>query len=156
MNYGNTPTVSSRSTLVCPWRVSVSTSAVPLVPTWTAGATYKVGQLVQNDTGKIYRCITRGTAAGSGGPTGTSSNITDNTVHWAYVSPSAFTKGICITNLSDSTILYWTLDSTSTSSTTDGDGIPPYSGKTLPIGINPTSVYLVSSGSITASAVALG
>jgi hypothetical protein len=35
--------------------------------------------------GNWYRCITAGTSASLGGPSGTGSNITDNTVHWAYV-----------------------------------------------------------------------
>lgn len=44
-----------------------------------------LGVYVTNDSGKIYKVITTGTSAGSGGPTGTSSDITDGTVHWAYV-----------------------------------------------------------------------
>lgn len=32
----------------------------------------------------VYRCITAGTTASSGGPTGTGADITDGTVHWAW------------------------------------------------------------------------
>lgn len=51
---------------------------------WVALTVYAKGDLVTNDTGKLYTCITAGTAAGSGGPTGTSADITDGTVHWMY------------------------------------------------------------------------
>ena len=40
---------------------------------------------VINDTGKVYLCTTSGTSAGSGGPTGTGSDITDGTAHWTYI-----------------------------------------------------------------------
>jgi hypothetical protein len=40
---------------------------------------------VTNDTGKVYLCTTSGTSAGSGGPTGTGTNITDGTAHWTFV-----------------------------------------------------------------------
>lgn len=54
---------------------------------WTATTAYTVGEHVTNDTGpvKIYKCITAGTSAGSGGPTGTGAAITDGTVTWTYV-----------------------------------------------------------------------
>ena len=35
--------------------------------------------------GNIYLCITSGITAGSGGPTGTSLNITDGAAHWRYL-----------------------------------------------------------------------
>jgi hypothetical protein len=57
---------------------------------WAAGTAYTQGQLVVNDTpAKYYICITSGTSAGSGGPTGASADITDNTVHWMYAGASA-------------------------------------------------------------------
>jgi hypothetical protein len=51
---------------------------------WEANTAYIVGDLVTNDSGKIYRCVVAGTSAGSGGPTGTGTGITDNTVTWDY------------------------------------------------------------------------
>jgi hypothetical protein len=40
-----------------------------------------------NKATKVYRCITAGTTSATGnGPTGTAADITDGTVHWAYVS----------------------------------------------------------------------
>lgn len=51
---------------------------------WRATTAYSVGDLVSNDTFKIYKCITAGTSAASGGPTGTTADITDGTAHWAY------------------------------------------------------------------------
>ena len=51
---------------------------------WAASTAYVVDDLVSNDTGKVYVCITAGTSDSSGGPTGTTTDITDNTAHWAY------------------------------------------------------------------------
>lgn len=53
---------------------------------WTSGTAYTVNQVVANG-GKIYVCTTAGTSAGSGGPTGTTTGITDNTAVWNYVCP---------------------------------------------------------------------
>ena len=52
---------------------------------WVASTDYLVGDRVTNDSGKIYQCDTAGTSAGSGGPTGTGANITDNSARWDYV-----------------------------------------------------------------------
>jgi len=51
---------------------------------WQASHAYAQGALITNDTGKLYVCITAGTSAGAGGPTGTAADITDGTVHWMY------------------------------------------------------------------------
>lgn len=55
---------------------------------WASSHAYTAGQRVSNDTSpvKAYQCITGGTSAGSGGPTGTSSSISDGTAVWAYLS----------------------------------------------------------------------
>ena len=58
---------------------------------WASGTTYKVNDQRTNDSGKLYLCTGAGTSAGSGGPTGTGSSITDNTVTWKYI---AATNGI--------------------------------------------------------------
>lgn len=58
-------------------------------PAWVQSTAYVIGDRVNNDTGKIYECITAGTSAGSGGPTGTNADITDNTAHWKYVAAAA-------------------------------------------------------------------
>jgi hypothetical protein len=52
---------------------------------WQASTAYALGQHIINDSGKVYLCVTAGTSAGSGGPTGTSSGITDGSVSWNYV-----------------------------------------------------------------------
>lgn len=54
---------------------------------WVASATSQLGQHVVNDTApvKVYACTTAGTNAGSGGPTGTGSAITDGTTVWKYL-----------------------------------------------------------------------
>ena len=51
---------------------------------WQPSTAYLVNDVVSNDTGKVYVCITAGTSAASGGPTGTSADITDGSVHWNY------------------------------------------------------------------------
>ena len=53
-------------------------------PAWQASTAYVAGDFVTNDTDKVYICTTGGTSAGSGGPTGTGSGISDNTVVWDY------------------------------------------------------------------------
>lgn len=58
-------------------------------PAWVLSTAYTLGDLVENDTGKIYVCVTAGTSAGSGGPTGTGAGITDNTATWDYVGAEA-------------------------------------------------------------------
>jgi hypothetical protein len=69
------------------WRTAVlqvATYTAVASVAWVALTVYTTGFLVTNDTGKLYLCITAGTAAGSGGPTGTAADITDGTVHWMY------------------------------------------------------------------------
>lgn len=52
---------------------------------WAASSPWSLNQHCINDSGKVYRCTTAGTSAGSGGPTGTGSGITDGSAVWAYV-----------------------------------------------------------------------
>lgn len=56
---------------------------------WQAATAYAVDNIRTNDSGKVYICTTAGTSAGSGGPTGTGSAITDNTVVWKYLRSAA-------------------------------------------------------------------
>lgn len=69
----------------------VATSQGYLARSWVASTTFHLGELVNNDTGKVYEqtfspfC----TSAGSGGPTGTGSAIADNTCTWDYVGTQA-------------------------------------------------------------------
>lgn len=56
-------------------------------PPWVLSTAYILQQQVSNG-GNVYRCITAGTSASSGGPTTTSTNITDGTAHWAYMWPA--------------------------------------------------------------------
>jgi hypothetical protein len=51
---------------------------------WTAGASYSVGDRVNNSS-RCYVCITAGVADASGGPTTTDDDIVDNSVHWRYL-----------------------------------------------------------------------
>ena len=53
---------------------------------WATATAYAVGDEV-NANSNVYTCVTAGTSDNSGnGPSGTSTNITDNTVKWDYVS----------------------------------------------------------------------
>lgn len=51
---------------------------------WAGTTAYAKGAYVTNST-NIYRCITAGTSAASGGPTTTAADITDGTAHWKYI-----------------------------------------------------------------------
>jgi len=66
-------------------------SSISMLPSsnidpWEASTAYVAGDYVMNDTNKkLYRCATGGTSAGSGGPTGRTTGITDNGATWDYV-----------------------------------------------------------------------
>ena len=64
-------------------------TAVDTVVVWVLSTAYVIGQRVVNDTGKLYQCITAGTSASSGGPTGTAADITDGSCHWKYLQAQA-------------------------------------------------------------------
>lgn len=51
---------------------------------WANTTAYVLGDRRSNG-GNSYVCTTAGTSAGSGGPTTTSDDITDGTVHWRYL-----------------------------------------------------------------------
>lgn len=53
---------------------------------WAAATAYTLTTERFKGT-NAYRVITAGTSAGSGGPSGTGSDITDGTVHWEYAGP---------------------------------------------------------------------
>lgn len=53
---------------------------------WIALHVYTAGAVVKNSSA-IFFCQTGGTSAASGGPSGTSSAITDGTVVWGFVGP---------------------------------------------------------------------
>lgn len=59
------------------------------IAAWVASTSYTALTSWVTNGGNVYLCTTSGTSAGSGGPTTTSSNITDNTAHWTYIGPAA-------------------------------------------------------------------
>ena len=61
-----------------------TTPSVTSDTAWQASTAYAVGDVVSNDSDKVYTCDTAGTSAGSGGPTGTGANITDGGARWDY------------------------------------------------------------------------
>ena len=56
---------------------------------WAASTLYDSGVVALNG-GNYYQCIVAGKSAGSGGPSGTGSAITDGTAVWAYLPPFVF------------------------------------------------------------------
>lgn len=65
---------------------TTAAGTITLVSAWATGTVYALGDRVRNDSpSKVYQCITAGTSAGSGGPTGTDASITDNTAVWRYL-----------------------------------------------------------------------
>ena len=65
---------------------TLASATIALATAWAATTAYVVGDRRRNGvTQRIYRCITAGTSAGSGGPTTTAFDITDGTVHWRYL-----------------------------------------------------------------------
>lgn len=54
-----------------------------VAPSWAASTSYTAGVYRANGA-NIYKCMTGGTSASSGGPTGTGSGITDGTVTWDW------------------------------------------------------------------------
>jgi hypothetical protein len=69
-----------------------ATVTVTIGTAWTSH-TAVLGEQVTNDTGKLYTCITAGATAGAGGPTGTSTDITDGSAHWMYAGVNATATG---------------------------------------------------------------
>jgi hypothetical protein len=63
---------------------------------WQANTAYAVGDIVTNDSGKVYTCDRAGTSASSGnGPTGTGADINDpdtNGARWDYTSAGSVAK----------------------------------------------------------------
>jgi len=51
---------------------------------WAPLTAYATGN-TRTNAGRVYTCITAGISAASGGPTTTSLDITDGTVHWQYM-----------------------------------------------------------------------
>lgn len=140
----STSFVAALSTVMCSWQVTATTAVKPLVPAWTAGAAYLAGEVVTNG-GNMYRCSVAGTAAGSGGPTGTGAGaITDNTATWRYV--AAFQNGgVTVVNTDASNLVYYGTDPAITAVKATG-ALPPFGGFTLPV--PPTLINVISGGSV--------
>jgi hypothetical protein len=72
-------------------------AAATAVDGWMPDVDYVVGDCVYNwEPGatanlplQVYKCITLGTSASSGGPTGVGADITDGTAHWQRLAPRA-------------------------------------------------------------------
>lgn len=120
------------STVWAYWKPNVVANGPEFSPAiWTTSTAYTVGQFVQNN-GLIYYCVTAGTSASSGGPTGNSPSwltaaISDNTASWVYygavtqtwAQSTAYVKGaICRTSTN-------AVYSCTTAGTSDSSGTGP-------------------------------
>jgi hypothetical protein len=71
----------------------------PVIP-WAASKAWALNQICSNNggqygrNGELYRCITAGTSASSGGPKGTAASITDGTAVWAYYTEALQYQGV--------------------------------------------------------------
>lgn len=63
---------------------TLADATITSVSAWAGSTSYTVGGRVTNG-GNVYVCITAGSSASSGGPTGTGTNIADSSVRWKYV-----------------------------------------------------------------------
>lgn len=63
---------------------TLADATIVTLSAWAISHAYAVGNLVTADSGKVYSCTVAGTSAGSGGPTGTGTAITDGGVTWRY------------------------------------------------------------------------
>lgn len=63
---------------------TTESATLATLTSWAALTTYALGDRRTNAS-RSYVVITAGTSAASGGPTTTSSDITDGTVHWRYL-----------------------------------------------------------------------
>jgi hypothetical protein len=74
---------------------AVNTSSPGVGRPWTALTHYDVGGYVFAPDGSniLYRCITAGTSAASGGPSGNGADITDGSVHWTCAMAAFTTQG---------------------------------------------------------------
>tara|TARA_B100000700_G_scaffold329688_1_gene452365 strand:- start:1344 stop:4109 length:2766 start_codon:yes stop_codon:yes gene_type:complete len=85
---GLSPVIIIKGTTATGQFIESGFTTTPTVATdtnWAASTAYIVGDVVVNDSDKVYVCDTAGTSAGSGGPTGTSANITDGSARWDYL-----------------------------------------------------------------------
>ncbi len=140
-------TVPAQSASVT-WQVPVTSTAASLLPAWVASTAYTLGRLVTNG-GNLYRCRTAGTSAGSGGPTGTNADITDNTAHWRYIgAASGFKGGAVLRNLSTSAAVMFVGDANVL--TTNGHEIP-VSQAEVDQSADLSAVYVVSASTATAT-----
>jgi uncharacterized phage protein gp47/JayE len=63
---------------------------------WAGTTGYTVGQLRANG-GNVYLCTAAGTSAGSGGPTGTGTAITDGGATWRYIAAGTAAVAVAVT-----------------------------------------------------------
>ena len=85
---GLSPVIIIKGTTATGQFIESGFTTTPTIATdanWAATTAYIVGDVVVNDSDKVYVCDTAGTSAGSGGPTGTGSNITDGSTRWDYL-----------------------------------------------------------------------
>ena len=73
-------------------------ATIASVSAWAPTTLYTAGNRVTNSS-KVYQCITGGTSAGSGGPTGSSPDIPDGTVHWTFLGAGTGAVDVVMTSV---------------------------------------------------------
>lgn len=81
---------------------TLATGTIATTAAWALTHAYNVGDVVHNPAGTVYRCVTSGTSNSSFAPTslGTpASPVSDNTVRWASLGPTASGPGLLTTTM---------------------------------------------------------
>jgi len=113
---GLTPVIVIKGTTATGQFIESGFTTTPTVATdtnWAASTAYTVGDVVVNDSDKVYTCDTAGTSASSGGPTGTGANITDGGARWDYLrTGSTYFKVLRkdLTSVSSDVVVGWKYD----------------------------------------------
>ncbi len=63
---------------------TIADATITAATAWAGSTAYSLGDRVTNGP-KVYQCVTAGTSAASGGPSGTGTGIVDNTAVWDYL-----------------------------------------------------------------------
>lgn len=156
MNQGSGPQTPSKSHSEVPaqgtpitWQVAVGTDRRPLVSAWTASTQYAAGQVVTND-GVLYRCLSPGVSAGSGGPSGSAEPIVDGSVYWRSLGSPSFKGSLVLRCLSSGGVTMFYGDEHVT--TANGAELPAGQSEAVFVS-DPTTIYVVAASATTATVI---
>lgn len=98
---------------------TVAPATIAALTAWAPTTAYALGDRRTNAS-RVYQCITAGTSAGSGGPTTTAADNTDNTVHWRYLGEGTGAVDVAMTSVELDAIVALSGDLTSIQTPTGG------------------------------------